>query len=219
MAGQSLSGVVLKETHLRIRRKWIIRFVLANFLYIVAIMGLLVVVAGERRPFSAFSDVSRPLEEYRIKDKLFAILRTKGYSLGQGLDIVETALAKSRDLELPLALILAVIHEESEFYPNARSDKGAQGLMQIMPSKWDEYVVKLNLKVDRRAITDPLMNISVGAQILKDLYDRYAHVKDHKTRMAKVLTDYNNGEGATNANLEYAIQVSRRKTEYEKKLQ
>ena len=180
-------------------------------------------VGGHRRGKENFSipfpDLSHPLEEYRTKDKLYAILRTKGYSLGQGLDIVETAVTKSRELELPLSLIMAVIHEESEFYPNARSDKGAQGLMQIMPAKWDEYVVKLNLKVDRRAITDPLMNISVGAQILKDLYDRYSHIEDDKTRMAKVLTDYNNGESATNPNLEYAVQVSRRKMEYEKKLQ
>jgi soluble lytic murein transglycosylase-like protein len=219
MAGQALSGVVLKETFLSLRRKWVIRFVLVNVFYIVAIIGLLMVIAEEKKPFPSFSDLRQPLEEYRTKDKLYGILRTKGYSLGQGLDIVEATVKKSRELGLPLALIMAVIHEESEFYPNARSDKGAQGLMQIMPDKWDEYVVKLNLRVDRRAIIDPLMNISVGSHILKDLYDQYAHIKDPKTRMAKVLTDYNNGESATNPNLEYATQVSRREIEYEKKLQ
>jgi soluble lytic murein transglycosylase-like protein len=219
MAGQALSGVVLKETFLSLRRKWVIRFVLVNLFYIVAIIGLLMVIAEEKKTFPSFSDLRQPLEEYRTKDKLYGILRTKGYSLGQGLDIVEATVKKSRELGLPLALIMAVIHEESEFYPNARSDKGAQGLMQIMPDKWDEYVVKLNLRVDRRAIIDPLMNISVGCHILKDLYDQYAHIKDHKTRMAKVLTDYNNGESATNPNLEYATQVSRREIEYEKKLQ
>jgi soluble lytic murein transglycosylase-like protein len=219
MAGQALSGVVLKETFLSLRRKWVIRFVLVNFFYIVAIIGLLMVISEEKKTFPSFSDSRQPLEEYRTKDKLYGILRTKGYSLGQGLDIVEATVKKSRELGLPLPLIMAVIHEESEFYPNARSDKGAQGLMQIMPDKWDEYVVKLDLRVNRRAILDPLMNISVGSHILKDLYDRYAHIKDHKTRMAKVLTDYNNGESATNPNLEYATQVSRREIEYEKKLQ
>jgi len=219
MAGQALSGVVLKETFLSLRRKWVIRFVLVNFFYIVAIIGLLLVIAEEKKTFPSFSDSRQPLEEYRTKDKLYGILRTKGYSLGQGLDIVEATVKKSRELGLPLPLIMAVIHEESEFYPNARSDKGAQGLMQIMPDKWDEYVVKLDLRVNRRAILDPLMNISVGTHILKDLYDRYAHIKDHKARMAKVLTDYSNGEGATNPNLEYATQVGRREIEYEKKLQ
>jgi soluble lytic murein transglycosylase-like protein len=219
MARQTLSGVVLKETFLNLRRRWIIRFILMNFVYIVSIVALLLVMGQEKKTFSPFSNLGQSLEEFRIKDKLFAILRTKGYSLGQGLDIAEATLKKSRELGLPLALIMAVIHEESEFYPNARSDKGAQGLMQIMPEKWDEYVAKLNLKVDRRAMTDPFMNISVGSQILKDLYDRYAHIQDHKTRMAKVLTDYNNGENATNPNLEYAVQVSRRKMMYEEKLQ
>ena len=219
MARHALSGVVLKETFLSLRRRWITRFILMNFVYIVAIIVLVLVMAQEKKSFSSFSNLRQPSEDYRIKDKLYSILRTKGYSLGQGLDIVEAILKKSRELGLPSALIMAVIHEESEFYPNARSDKGAQGLMQIMPEKWDEYVAKLNLKVDRRAMTDPLMNISIGSQILKDLYDRYAHIQNHKTRMAKVLTDYNNGESATNPNLEYAIQVSRRKMEYEEKLQ
>jgi hypothetical protein len=219
MAGQAISGVVLKETFLGLRRKWVIRFVLVNLFYIVAIIGLLMVIVEERKTFPPFSDLRQPLEEYRTKDRLYGILRTKGYSLGQGLDIVETTIKKSRELGLPLALIMAVIHEESEFYPNARSDKGAQGLMQIMPDKWDEYVVKLDLRVDRRAITDPLMNISVGSHILKDLYDQNAHIKDHKTRMSKVLTDYNNGENATNPNLKYATQIRWREIEYEMKLQ
>jgi soluble lytic murein transglycosylase-like protein len=80
-------------------------------------------------------------------------------------------------------------------------------------------VVKLHLEVDRRAMTDPFMNITVGCQILKDLYDGYGHIKDNKVRMAKALTDYNNGEGSTNPNLKYAVQVSQKHDEYQKKLQ
>jgi soluble lytic murein transglycosylase-like protein len=147
------------------------------------------------------------------------MLRAKGYSLGQGIDIAEAIVRKSRDLELPLSLIIAVIDQESEFYPNARSHKGAQGLMQIMPFKWDEYVVKLNLAVDRRAMTDPLMNITVGCQILKDFYDRHSHISDYKVRMDKALTAYNNGEEAVNPNLNYAVQVNHKRDVYEKKLQ
>jgi soluble lytic murein transglycosylase-like protein len=159
------------------------------------------------------------VDEYRTKDKLYGILRTEGYSLGQGLDIAEAIVKKSKELGLPLSLIMAVIHQESEFYPNARSNKGAQGLMQIMPSKWDEYVVKLNLNVDRRAIADPFMNIMVGCQILKDLYDRYKNIKDEKVRMAKALTDYNNGAKSKDPNLKYSVEVSKRQDEYQKKLQ
>lgn len=219
MAKTSLSGVVLKETFVKVRRKWIFHFIFANLVYIIAIAGLLVIITEEKNRISSFPHLKQIIEEYRTKDKLYGILRTKGYSLGQGIDIVEAIVRKSKELELPLSLIMAVIDQESEFYPNARSSKGAQGLMQIMPFKWDEYVVKLNLAVDRRAMTDPFMNITVGCQILNDFYNQNNHIRDYKVRMAKALTDYNNGEEAVDPNLDYAVQVSEKQHDYEKKLQ
>ena len=218
MPQKSLSGVVLKETFVRVQKKWVFNLILTNLFYIIVIVGLSLVIAEEKKEISSCSNAERIIEEYRTKDKLYGILRSKGYSLGQGLDTVEAIVKRSRDLELPLVLIMAVIDQESEFYPNARSSKGAQGLMQVMPFKWDEYVLKLDLKVDRRAMTDPFMNITVGCQILKDLHDRYLHIKDPKARMAKALTDYNNGENATNPNLKYAVQVDQKRGEYEKQL-
>jgi soluble lytic murein transglycosylase-like protein len=219
MEKKSHSGVVLKETFLKVRRRGIFLFIVMNLVYTIGIVGLLMVITQEKRTISSFFDMGLIMDEYRTKDRVYGILRTKGYSLGQGLDIAEAIVKRSRELRLPLALIMAVIDQESEFYPNARSGKGAQGLMQIMPLKWDEYVVKLHLEVDRRAMTDPFMNITVGCQILKDLYDGYGHIKDDKVRMAKALTDYNNGEGSTNPNLKYAVQVSQKHDEYQKKLQ
>ena len=219
MGKKFISGVVLKERFVKSRKKWIFRFIFANLVYILAIAGLSAVVIEKRNTIPSLSDAMQIIEEYRIKDKLYGILRTKGYSLGQGLDIAEAIVKKSRELDLPLSLIMAVIHQESEFYPNARSSKGAQGLMQIMPFKWDAYVVKLNLNVDRRAMTDPFMNITVGCEILKDFYDQNRHLTNYKVRMAKTLTDYNNGENAINPNLDYAVQVNRKQDEYEKKLE
>jgi soluble lytic murein transglycosylase-like protein len=219
MANKFISGVVLKETFVKFRRKWILRFIFANLVYIIVIAGLSVVLIEKKKAIPSFSDAIQIIEEYRTKDKLYGILRTKGYSLGQGLDIAEAIVKKSKELDLPLSLIMAVIHQESEFYPNARSSKGAQGLMQVMPFKWDAYVLKLNLNVDRRAMTDPFMNIIVGCQILKDFYDQNTHITDYKVRMAKTLTDYNNGENATNPNLDYAVQVNQKQGEYEKKLE
>jgi soluble lytic murein transglycosylase-like protein len=219
MGKKSVPGVVLKERFVKFQRKWILRFIFVNLVYIIAIAGASVVLFEKKTSFPSLSDAMLTIEEYRTKDKLYGILRTKGYSLGQGLDIVEAIVKKSRELELPLSLIMAVIHQESEFYPNARSSKGAQGLMQIMPFKWDAYVTKLNLNVDRRAMTDPYLNITVGCEILKDFYDQNKHLTNYKVRMAKTLTDYNNGENATNPNLNYAVQVNQKQGEYEKKLE
>lgn len=218
MARKSLSGVLLNETFVKLRKRWFFRFILTNLFYIIVIFGLSLVIAKEKKEISYYSNVEQIMEEYRTKDKLYGILRSKGYSLGQGLDIVQAVVKKSKDLELPLALIMAVIDQESDFYPNARSSKGAHGLMQVMPFKWDEYVLKLDLKVDRRAMTDPSMNITVGCQILKDFYDRNNHIKDHKVRMAKALTDYNNGENTSKPNLKYAGQINRKMEDYERNL-
>ena len=209
----------MKETFVKVRRKWILGSILVNFIYIIAIACLSMGIIEKKKTILFSSNAVKIIEEYRTKDKLYGILRSKGYSLGQGLDIAEAIVKGSKELELPLALIIALIDQESKFYPHARSRKGAQGLMQIMPFKWDEYVVKLNLNVDRRAIADPFMNITVGCQILKDFYDRYMHIEDSKVRIAKALTDYNNGENATKPNLNYAVQVNRKRNEYEKKLQ
>ena len=219
MGEKSNSGVVLKEKFVKFQRRWIFRFILINVAYMIAIAGLAGAAFEKKNATPSLADVMQIVEEYRTKDKLYGILRTKGYSLGQGLDIAEAIVKKSKELELPLSLIMAVIHQESEFYPNARSSKGAQGLMQIMPFKWDAYVVKLNLNVDRRAMTDPYLNITVGCEILKDFYDQNKHLTNYKVRMAKTLTDYNNGENATNPNLNYAVQVNQKQGEYEKRLE
>jgi len=226
MGNKSPSGVVLKETFVGLketcvkgRRRGFFLFVVMNLVYLIAIVGLSIVVLQQKETISSFSCMEPMVDEYRTKEKLYQILRNKGYSLGQGLDIAEAIVKKSNELELPLALIMAVIHQESEFYPNAKSQKGAQGLMQIMPVKWDEYVAKLNFKVDRRAMTDPFMNITVGCQILKDLYDSYKDVKDEKVRMAKALTDYNSGVRSKDPNLKYAVGVSQKQDEYQKRLQ
>jgi len=226
MENKSPSGVVLKETFVKLketcvkgRNVGVLLFILTNLVYLVAIGGLSMVIVEQKKTISSFSCMEPVVEEYRTKNKIYEILRNKGYSLGQGLDIAEAIAKRSNELELPLALIMAVIHQESEFYPQAKSQKGAQGLMQIMPLKWDEYVAKLNLKVDRRAIADPFMNITVGCQILKDLYDGYKDVKDERVRMTKVLTDYNNGPRSKNPDLKYAAGVSQRQVEYQKKLQ
>src|SRR5512143_2330694 len=111
MAGTSLSGVVLRETLVKVRRKWIFYFICANLVYIMAIAGLVTMITSEKNTISSSADLKQIEQECRTKDRLYGILRTKGYSLGQGIDIGEAIVRKSKELELPLSLIMAVIDQ------------------------------------------------------------------------------------------------------------
>ena len=62
-------------------------------------------------------------------------------------------------------LVRALIEVESNYKPRAKSQKGAMGLMQLMPSTAREYKV--------RNPYDPTANIEAGIKYLKSLIDRY----------------------------------------------
>jgi len=87
--------------------------------------------------------------------------------------------AKKNDL--PPELVAAVAHTESKFVPTARSNRGAVGLMQLVP--------KTGRWLGASKLTDPTQNITAGAKYLKYLTDRF----DGNTQ--KAIAAYNAGEG------------------------
>jgi soluble lytic murein transglycosylase-like protein len=66
--------------------------------------------------------------------------------------------------------IRAVMHVESSGKLRARSQKGAMGLMQIMPKTWVELRARYGLGLDPY---DPDDNILAGAAYIRELHDRY----------------------------------------------
>jgi hypothetical protein len=84
--------------------------------------------------------------------------------------------------QVDAALVKAVMHVESAFNPHAVSNKGAQGLMQLMPETAERYGT-----VD---LFDPVQNVRAGVMYLKDLQKMFKN----NTRL--VLAAYNAGENA-----------------------
>ncbi|OCC14204.1 Membrane-bound lytic murein transglycosylase D precursor [Dissulfuribacter thermophilus] len=68
---------------------------------------------------------------------------------------------------LPLPFVLAVARGESFFDPEARSAKGALGIMQIMPKTAGDYGVEPDL------LLNPATNIDVGVHLLSDLHKKF----------------------------------------------
>ena len=72
------------------------------------------------------------------------------------------------------ALLAAVIEAESKFNPNARSDAGAIGLMQLTPSTAKgiaQYTGGSRFRVSD--LTNPDINMRYGAWYLGHLFERY----------------------------------------------
>ncbi|HEX6161769.1 MAG TPA: lytic transglycosylase domain-containing protein [Vicinamibacterales bacterium] len=76
-------------------------------------------------------------------------------------------------------LVHAVIEQESNYQPRARSKKGARGLMQLMPGTARQYGVRNSY--------DPKSNLEAGVRHLKDLLSRMD--------LPLALAAYNAGEG------------------------
>jgi len=85
-------------------------------------------------------------------------------------------------------LLAAVIWQESRFHIEARSPRGAAGLMQMMPATARHYGVTDTM--------DPEVNIAAGARLLGELIRRYYKVGDNMTERYKyALAAYNAGVG------------------------
>jgi len=91
--------------------------------------------------------------------------------------------------DLDPALLAAVVYAESRFDPNARSEAGAVGLMQLLPET--AKGIALRTGGDRFVVADlrdPEINVRYGSWYLDHLLDRYSD-----TELA--LAAYHAGQG------------------------
>jgi soluble lytic murein transglycosylase-like protein len=94
--------------------------------------------------------------------------------------------AAARKFDHDVSLLRAIVHVESRFNPNARSPKGAIGLMQLMPAT----ARSIGVEAPERALFDPETNLFAGARYLRQLVDRFPDRPD------LAIAAYNAGEGA-----------------------
>jgi soluble lytic murein transglycosylase-like protein len=85
---------------------------------------------------------------------------------------------------LPEALIRSIMNAESRFQPDAVSEKGAIGLMQLMPGTAQQ------LHANPR---DPKQNVEAGTAYLRSLLEKYEAKDD---QVARAVAAYNAGPGA-----------------------
>ncbi|MFN8612150.1 MAG: lytic transglycosylase domain-containing protein [Vulcanimicrobiota bacterium] len=103
----------------------------------------------------------------------------------------EVVVRESRRAELPASLVAAVILQESQFHPAARSSVGARGLMQLMPETAEWIHQSLESREGKPDLLEPTTNVRLGSTYLNYLRERF-----HSDPVA-MLAAYNAGPQQT----------------------
>ena len=155
-----------------------------------------------------YLEIKAERDMLEIRRELLSVLRTKSLSVGQALDIVDMVLSQ---VDVPAPMVLAVMAQESEFKPWARSEKDARSLMQVIPATYRIYANPL-LKMGIHT-SDPILTTCAGISFLGDMKRTF---KDWKLALRAY---YAGPKQANNKNYNwYASSVIRRAVKYGMKL-
>jgi len=110
------------------------------------------------------------------------------------------ALKESEQWSVNPALVMAIMHSESAFRPDAKSHVPAFGLMQIVPSSAGRDVNKQVRNIDAPMEVDdlynPPVNVETGTAYLHILNSKYLKsIKDDQSRLYCTIAAYNTGAG------------------------
>jgi hypothetical protein len=168
------------------------------------LMGALMLVAPPARAQSVHHFVDRDgvvhLTNFHGGHRLKSTA-APGKSTYVPMVLLEAVIAESASLyKIPQALVKAVIATESNYNPWAVSERGAIGLMQLMPQTAKEMYVDDPF--------DPVQNIYGGTRYLRVLVNQF------DGDMVKVVAAYNAGPEAVRRSPSKAVPDIRETQEY-----
>ncbi|MEZ9515847.1 transglycosylase SLT domain-containing protein [Vibrio splendidus] len=107
---------------------------------------------------------------------------------------------ESKHWEIDAALIMAIMHSESAFRPDAKSHVPAFGLMQVVPTSAGHDVNKQvrNIDAPMKAsdLYQPVINVETGTAYLNILNSKYLRrIENDQSRLYCVIAAYNTGAG------------------------
>lgn len=135
--------------------------------------------------FIAFNNYIRDMCRPKL-DKPIQIEQTikfKPYNVPLSAELQEYTYNLCEEKNVPYALVLAVIEQESQYNPNTISNTSDYGLMGI--NKINHARLKAELGITD--FLEPQQNITAGVHMLSELLDKYGD--EHKA-----LSTYNLGE-------------------------
>jgi len=102
----------------------------------------------------------------------------------------ELVSAYAQKYQLPESLVYGVMYAESKFDPNALSNRGAKGLMQVMDETGEWAAGKIGLVgFTPEMLYEPEINIQIGCWYLRQLTDQF------EEPLETILAAYNAGNG------------------------
>ncbi|WP_372882266.1 transglycosylase SLT domain-containing protein [Psychromonas sp.] len=143
------------------------------------------------------SDSIKPETQKKVKYKVKLPKNSLAKRAEKYTDFAER---ESKEFGVPAALIMAIMHSESAFDPNAKSPVPAYGLMQIVPRTAGHDVNKLVRNIDKpmqaKELYVPDVNVQTGSAYLSILDKRYLKsIKNPQSRLYCTIAAYNTGAG------------------------
>lgn len=151
------------------------------------------------QPVTASKDIQKK-QKTALKIVKYKVKLPKNSLAKRAKNYTSFAEAESQRFDIPVALIMAIMHSESAFDPHAKSAIPAYGLMQIVPRTAGHDVNKLVRHIDKpmheKELYIPNINVETGSAYLSILDKRYLKsIKDPLSRLYCTIAAYNTGAG------------------------